>query len=69
MTTLMRLDETLKTQMTTTDDDDDDFDDDVDGVDIDQLDLDLDPPGSEISVEPNGFFDQMAVEEADPLDP
>lgn len=51
------------------DDDDDDFDDDVDGVEIDQLDLELDPSPLEVPDEPNDVFDHVDFEEEDPLDP
>lgn len=51
------------------DDDDDDFDDDVDGIDIDQLDIELDPAPLEVPDEPTDAFDHVEFDEADPLDP
>jgi len=51
------------------DDDDDDFDDDVDGIDIDQLDIELDPTSLEVPDEPNDVFDRVEFDEDDPLDP
>ena len=50
------------------DDDDEEFDDDVDGVDIDQLDLELDPSPLEVPQEPNDVFDHVEFDEDDPLD-
>lgn len=50
-------------------DDDDDFDDDVDGIDIDQLDIELDPAPLEVPDEPTDAFDHVEFDEADPLDP
>jgi hypothetical protein len=50
------------------DDDDDDFDDDVDGIDIDQLDIELDPTALEVPAEPTDVFDHVEVDEADTLD-
>lgn len=47
------------------DDDDDDFDDDVDGVDIDQLDVELDPTPLEVPEEPNDVFDHVDLDEED----
>ena len=51
------------------DDDDDDFDDDVDGIDIDQLDIELDPTSLEVPDEPTDVFDHVEFDEDDPLDP
>ena len=44
-------------------DDDVDMDDDVDGVDIDQLDIGLDPAPLEIPDEPDNLFDHIEDEE------
>jgi hypothetical protein len=44
-------------------DDDVDMDDDVDGVDIDQLDIGLDPAPLEIPDEPDDLFDHIEDEE------
>lgn len=51
------------------DDDDVDFDGDVDGVDIDELDLGLDPTPRENAGEPSDAVDHVEFDEADPLDP
>jgi len=51
------------------DDDHEDFEDDLDGVEIDQLDMDLDPSPLEVPLEPNDVFDHVEFEEPDPLDP
>jgi len=51
------------------DDDHDDFDGDVDGVEIDELDLELDPAPLEVPEEPNDVFDHVEFDEEDPLDP
>jgi hypothetical protein len=51
------------------DDDEDDFDDDLDGVEIDQLDIELDPAPLEVPLEPNDVFDHVEFDEPDPLDP
>jgi hypothetical protein len=51
------------------DDDEDDFDDDLDGVEIDQLDIELDPAPLEVPLEPNDVFDHVEFDESDPLDP
>lgn len=47
------------------DDDDDDFEDDVDGVDIDQLDVELDPSPLEVPEEPNDVFDHVELDDED----
>ena len=62
--------EALESDMDDDDDDgDDDFDDDVNGIDIDHLDLDLDPTPLEVPDEPNDLFDHVDFDEPDPLDP
>jgi hypothetical protein len=45
--------------------DDDDFDDVLDGIDIDQLDLDLDPTPLELPGEPNDVFDHVEIDDED----
>jgi hypothetical protein len=50
------------------DDDDGDFDDDVDGVDIDQLDIGLDPSPLEVPEEPTDAFDHIEWEEPEELE-
>jgi hypothetical protein len=45
--------------------DDHDLDDVLDGIDIDQLDLDLDPEPLEVPDEPNDVFDHVELDEAD----
>jgi hypothetical protein len=47
------------------DDDDDDLDDVLDGIDIDQLDIDLDPSPLEVPDEPNDVFDHVDLDEED----
>lgn len=49
-------------------DDDVDFDDDRDGLDIDQLDIGLDPAPLEVPDEPDDVFDHVDLDEPDPLD-
>jgi len=50
------------------DDFDDDFDDDVDGIDIDQLDIELDPSPLEVPDERTDVVDHVEFDEADPLE-
>lgn len=45
------------------DDDDDDLDDVLDGIDIDQLDIDLDPGPLEIPEPPNDVFDHIDLDD------
>jgi len=45
------------------DDDDDDFDDVLDGIDIDQLDIDMDPGPLEIPEAPNDVFDHIELDD------
>jgi hypothetical protein len=45
------------------DDDDDDLDDVLDGIDIDQLDIDMDPGPLEIPDPPNDVFDHIDVDD------
>lgn len=47
------------------DHDDDDLDDVLDGIDIDQLDLDLDPEALEVPDEPNDVFDHVDLDDED----
>ena len=47
------------------DDDDDDLDDVLDGIDIDQLDLDMDPRLLEIPEPPNDVFDHVDLDDDD----
>ena len=51
------------------DDDVDDFVDDVDGVDIDQLDIGLDPAPREVSGESTEVFDHIDVDDPDSPEP
>jgi hypothetical protein len=46
------------------DDDDDDFDDVLDGIDIDQLDIDMDPRPLEIPEPPNDVFDHLDFDDS-----
>jgi hypothetical protein len=45
------------------DDDDDDLDDVLDGIDIDQLDIDMDPSPLEIPEPPNDVFDHIELDD------
>lgn len=47
------------------DDDADDLDDVLDGIDIDQLDLDLDPSPLEVPDDPNDVFDHVDLDDED----
>jgi hypothetical protein len=44
-------------------DEDDDFDDVLDGIDIDQLDIDMDPGPLEIPEPPNDVFDHLEIDD------